>query len=102
IAAGTALSATIGGISLLLGHVTTADQFGDVWRTWWLGDASGALVVVPLALAWALHPQRFAWKPSRMAEALAMLTSIAAVSEIVLHSRGRLLYLVFPLLLWAA
>jgi integral membrane sensor domain MASE1 len=23
-----------------------------VWRTWWLGDATGALVVVPLALAW--------------------------------------------------
>ena len=23
-----------------------------VWRTWWLGDTAGALVVVPLALAW--------------------------------------------------
>ena len=23
-----------------------------VWRTWWLGDSSGALIVVPLALAW--------------------------------------------------
>ena len=26
------------------------------WRTWWLGDFAGALVVVPLVLAWASDP----------------------------------------------
>ena len=29
----------------------------DVWRTWWLGDSAGALVVVPLALAWCRPPR---------------------------------------------
>ena len=28
------------------------------WRTWWLGDVAGALVVVPLMLAWASDPRR--------------------------------------------
>ena len=52
IAAGAAISATIGPLSLLLGGVLTADSLPTVWRTWWLGDFSGGLVVVPLALAW--------------------------------------------------
>ena len=52
IAAGAAVSATIGVSSLLSGGVVHGDAAPTVWRTWWLGDASGALIVVPLALAW--------------------------------------------------
>ena len=53
IAVGTVISAIVGPVSLLLGDVIAADEVADVWRTWWLGDASGALIVLPLALAWA-------------------------------------------------
>src|SRR3954451_11814457 len=53
IAAGTAVSATVGSASLWLGGVIGSDDAARVWRTWWLGDASGALIVLPLALAWA-------------------------------------------------
>ena len=52
IVAGTVVSATIGPLSLRLGNVITRDELPHVWRTWWLGDISGALIVVPLAIAW--------------------------------------------------
>ena len=52
VAAGAAVSATVGATSLLSGGVVAFHEVPTVWRTWWLGDATGALLVVPLALAW--------------------------------------------------
>ena len=36
-------------MSLRLGDVIAADELGRVFRTWTLGDASGVLVVAPVA-----------------------------------------------------
>ena len=47
IAVGAAVSATVGTLSLRLGSVIATGAAPDVWRTWWLGDFAGALVVVP-------------------------------------------------------
>jgi integral membrane sensor domain MASE1/PAS domain-containing protein len=44
----TTLSATIGTAVLLLGNVLTTARVGTVWATWWLGDASGVILVAPL------------------------------------------------------
>ena len=52
LAVGTGISATVGVLSLRLGDVFATDAIRTVWRTWWLADLSGALVVFPLALAW--------------------------------------------------
>ena len=52
IAAATAISAIIGPLSLLAGDVISAGDLPKIARTWWLGDAAGALIVIPLALAW--------------------------------------------------
>ena len=46
---GTLISAVFGVVSLRLGDVITAGEFGSVFRTWWLADFSGALVFAPLA-----------------------------------------------------
>ena len=102
IAAGTLVSATIGSLSLLAGGVLGAQNFETVWRTWWLGDASGALVVVPLALAWSAYPRLPSWSASRALEAAAMLASVAVLSELAFRSSQPLMYLVFPVLLWSA
>ena len=51
-AAGTAVSATFGAVSLRLGGVIPVGQVGHLWRTWFLGDLSGALVFAPLLLCW--------------------------------------------------
>src|SRR4051794_3630735 len=102
IGVGTAVSATIGSLSLLAGGVVTSGALPTVWRTWWLGDASGALVVVPLALAWW---KRWAhtWTRRRAYEAALMVAAVVGTSELAFRPHHRpLAYLVFPPLLWAA
>lgn len=101
IAVGTALSATIGALSLALGHAISIDAVPRVWRTWWLGDASGALVVVPLAIAW-YRPWDRESRDGRHVEAALLLATVAGLSELAVHSDRPLTYLVFPGLIWAA
>jgi signal transduction histidine kinase len=101
LAAATAISATVGPVSLLLGGVITSGELGDVWRTWWLGDFAGAMVVVPLAIAWSRPPPP-GWSHGRSLEAAVLLVVITAVSEFALRRDRPLTYLVFPALIWSA
>ena len=54
--ASTLISATIGPTSLCLAGLARWADFGSIWLTWWLGDASGALLVAPLLLVWFQEP----------------------------------------------
>jgi signal transduction histidine kinase len=101
IATGVAVSATIGALSLRLGGVITTDSLPTIWRTWWLGDACGALVVVPLALAWSAPLPRLERARDVVELALLLATTVAAC-ELALRSHEPLAYLVFPPLIWAA
>jgi signal transduction histidine kinase len=100
IATGAAISATVGLLSLRAGGVLSTSEVAEAWRTWWLGDSVGALVVVPLALAW--------WPPKpldlkeRKLEAAVLLVVLIVISEITSHSEGPWAYLAFCALLWAA
>ena len=48
----TVVSASVGALSLYIGRVVTAAHVVETWRAWWLGDATGNLVIAPLLLAW--------------------------------------------------
>jgi integral membrane sensor domain MASE1 len=98
-AIGTLISAAFGVVSLRLGHVIEADEFGSVFRTWWLGDFSGALVFAPLLLVWAT---RRSWRMPRIqvAEAAVLLTVLVVLIEV--PSQRDVPYIVFPILIWAA
>ena len=101
IAAGATVSATIGVSSLLSGGVVHGDAAPTVWRTWWLGDASGALIVVPLALAW-YGPLPRHWTRKRILEAALLLATIVGLAEFASRSENPVMYLVFPTFMWAA
>ena len=101
LAAGAAVSATVGPFSLLLGGVIAVDELPHIWRTWWLGDFSGALVVVPLAIAWCRPGEHGGWR-GRPLEAVAVLALVVALTNLAFSSDAPLTYLVFPALIWAA
>jgi PAS domain S-box-containing protein len=98
-AVGTFVSACFGSASLRLGDVITAEEFAGVWRTWWLSDFSGALVVAPVILSWA-NPGPFRLGRWGAVEGVALLTVLVLVAE--LPSQREVPYIVFPLLIWAA
>jgi signal transduction histidine kinase len=98
----TAISATIGTLSMLAGDVIERSEIATFWRTWWLGDTSGALVVVPLVLVWAARP-RAAWRRLGSREGLLLLLAVTALATIsVTSTTTTLTYIVFPALIWAA
>jgi signal transduction histidine kinase len=98
-ALGTLISAVFGVVSLRLGDLISADEFGNVFRTWWLGDFAGALVFTPLILVWAAR--RAWWMPRvELFEAVLLLTVLIVLIEV--PSQRDVPYIVFPVLIWAA
>ena len=98
---GTAVSATVGGLSLRAGGVIPADDLPHIWRTWWLGDFCGALVVVPFAIAWFRPSEHDPWR-GRTLEAALVLAALAGLTELAFSRDTALTYVVFPALIWAA
>jgi signal transduction histidine kinase len=99
-AAGTAISAIVGCLSLLVSGVITTAALPRVFRAWWLGDFCGALLVVPLIVSWSQARHRWRW-PQHL-EAILVLVALAATSEIAWHTTRPLAYVVFPVLIWSA
>jgi signal transduction histidine kinase len=99
LALATMVSATVGTLASRVGGVVSPEAFLTVWRTWWLGDACGALVVVPLALAWSRPLGRLSL--ARVAEFVLMLAVTCALTGIAFSSPKSLEYLAFPGLIWA-
>jgi signal transduction histidine kinase len=97
----TAISATAGTISMVAGGVVDESGAAEFWRTWWLGDTSGVLVVLPLMLAWAHHPIGV-WRRIRTWEGAAMIGSVTALSIVAFSTEEPIRYTVFPALIWAA
>jgi len=97
----TAVSATVGTLSMLAGDVIGTHGVGKFWRTWWLGDTAGALVVLPLILAWA-HEPRASWRRLRTPEGVFMIVAVTALAVVAVSAGAPLTYMVFPALIWAA
>ncbi len=100
-------SATIGVTSLSLGGYSPWPAYSTVWLTWWLGDASGALIVTPLLLLWSQFPNRS--HRSRWLEGVCLLLATGLVSEFAFGGLGRSFstdvpvdVICIPILTWAA
>jgi len=101
LAVATAISATVGTFSSLAGNVIAAHQFPSVWRTWWLGDTCGALLIVPLAIAWWRQPLVPGTR-QRQIEGVVGLAAALGLTALGLGTSTPVAYLAFPGLLWAA
>jgi signal transduction histidine kinase len=98
---GAAISATVAMLALLASSDIGSTQTVEFWRSWWLGDVSGGLVVLSLALAWARRPG--AILRQRMApEGAFVIAAVVGLSLAALSAAQPLTYLVFPALIWAA
>jgi signal transduction histidine kinase len=101
IAAGAAITSTFALVSVLAAGAIGSSESLTFWRSWFLSDASGSLVIVPLVLAWARAPSA-AWRGRGGWEGALMIGAVAALSVIALSSSQPLTYMVFPALMWAA
>ncbi|WP_432104783.1 MASE1 domain-containing protein [Streptomyces sp. bgisy091] len=97
---GMALSATAGaGVQFLSGSLSSGD-FWPVWSAWWAGDAMGVLMVTPLLLV--LRKARMPRLDDRWAEALLLAVITVVAATVATRSSLSMIYLVFPVLVWAA
>lgn len=104
----TVISATVGVSALVAtGYAQWVDARG-LWLTWWLGDATGALIVTPLLILWATEP-RPVWRWRSAAEGLAIAGLLMTTILVVFGGRFPsdvktypLEFLCAPLLVWTA
>lgn len=100
----TAVSATVGVITLMLGGQADWTQFGSIWLTWWLGDAAGDIIVAPPLLLGVLKsfPR---WDRRKAIEAGLVGLTLLGVSLMAFSdpaSPTRYAFATIPVLLWVA
>jgi len=103
-----AVAATFGVTSLTLGGFASWNQYGLLWRTWWLGDAAGAFIFAPFLLLWTSNP-RVSWSGRQFVEASVLFFSTLLTAGIIFgpifHAQIRndpWTFLLMPFLVWAA
>jgi diguanylate cyclase (GGDEF)-like protein/PAS domain S-box-containing protein len=104
----TTVSATLGVTSLCLGGFASWAKYGAIWFTWWLGDAVGDLIVVPVLILWSGN-HHLRWKMGRLIEGILLVAGIALVGAAVFGGltpfvirNYPLEFLCIPFLVWAA
>ncbi len=102
-----AFAATNGALTLALaGQVPWAD-FAVHWLTWWLGDATGIIIITPLLLCWSA-PASVRSAGERRIEVqlfgalLALCGAFAWAVRLPADTVQTLAYLMIPLVTWAA
>lgn len=98
--AGMVISATAGTSMLVVDGKLPLGAFWSVWAAWWAGDVMGVLVVAPVLLV--LRRVRMPRLSDRWTEAGALLVVAVVGSVVATQSSLSMLYLVFPILVWAA
>lgn len=93
------VSALVGAAALKMDGVVPWSEVPAVLAVWWTGDAMGVLIFTPVLVT---LPGRGNVSRSRLAEAGALLVMTAVLASYVTTSELRLLFLVFPMLIWAA
>ncbi len=99
---GMVISATAGTLALLGAGAVPRNEVWSTWSVWWAGDAMGVLVVAPVLLVARTTRWPVFGGPYRWLEATGLLVGTCAVTLFATRTPLPLLFLVFPLLIWAA
>src|SRR5438046_7947297 len=104
----TIISPAFGVTSLALAGFANWTNYGAIWLTWWLGDATGDLVFTPLVLLWTGASKR-RWNNKEAAEVGAPLLLLVLLSSIVfggwleISSRNYpIAFICGPVVIWMA
>lgn len=96
------LSATVGSATLTWFNLKP-QSFASAWPLWWIGDATGVLIVAPLALAvfqnWRGQTR---FSAARWLEACVVGLILLGVAALSLGGHLPFAYIIMPPLLWAA
>jgi signal transduction histidine kinase/ActR/RegA family two-component response regulator len=101
------VSATIGVTSLMIGQYALLDEYPIIWLTWWMGDATGILIVTPAILLWVKHP-RIEWNRRERVELGLLFLVLVVTCEVIfgplIHTTHKypLQFVLVPILIWAA
>lgn len=78
----TIIAPTLGVTSLALGGFADWAHYAAIWLTWWLGDATGNLVIAPMIILWCIAPS---WRFNRREaiEVFLLLILLALLGETV-------------------
>ncbi|MEW1612536.1 MULTISPECIES: MASE1 domain-containing protein [unclassified Streptomyces] len=98
--AGMLISATVGSVTLMLDDKVPSGLFWLVWSSWWAGDAMGVLVVTPVLLV--LSRVRWPRLSDRWPEACLLAVVVVVAGYFSTRSPLSMIYLVFPVIVWAA
>ena len=79
----TTVSPTVGVSSLAAGGFAQWSSYWPIWLTWWLGDASGDLIVAPFLLLWSMPKSRRVWNRREVIEVSVLLLLLVVLAEVV-------------------
>ncbi|HKB88645.1 MAG TPA: MASE1 domain-containing protein [Patescibacteria group bacterium] len=106
----TAISATVGTTSLILGGIGSWNNYFNIWQNWWAGDFLGDMIVAPAILVWS-RVSKFKFDILSIIEGLLLLIASSLVSisiftgtfmHIPFGVQNQFKYLIFPLILLAS
>ncbi|MBB4278436.1 MASE1 domain-containing protein [Rhizobium mongolense] len=96
------MSATVGSATLAWFGIFS-QTFAGAWPLWWVGDATGALIVAPLALIVIQNwRDKTEFSAARWAEACVLGLIFLGVAALSLSGYLPFAYIIMPPLLWAA
>ena len=79
----TTVSPTVGVSSLAGGGFAQWSSYWPIWLTWWLGDASGDLIVAPFLLLSSMPKSRRVWNRREVIEVSVLLLLLVVLAEVV-------------------
>jgi signal transduction histidine kinase len=105
---GPILSATVGVTSLCVVGEHGWPEFETIWMTWWLGDASSAMIVAPPLILWMASPLPH-WTRAQTIEFIALLVALLVLADRIFTrflapnlGTVPIMSMVGPPLIWAA